>query len=239
MKKNILFLLGFLFFFTGVSFAEDEVYTIGTFPIPLMVEDKDTGIFVELTKEIAKRSKVNIIIKVMPPVRVTTYFAENKLHGFFPALDVMVSQKISKSEPIYIKKDFGFTKQGQPLITSITDLTGKHIGITLGYPYSKEITANSSFTISTAPSDINNILMLDIGRIDVFVVEEKSGLKAIKQSGKNNISYDSRQPLSRQNVYYAFQSDKTGQRLALLFSKTLVELKNDGTLANIMSKADK
>ncbi|MPY23490.1 transporter substrate-binding domain-containing protein [Shewanella psychropiezotolerans] len=238
MKKNIQSLLIFFLFFTGVSVAADETYLIGTFPIPLMVEDKDNGIFIELTKEIAKRSKIKITIKVLPPKRITTYFAENILHGFFPALDVMVTHKISKSESIYIKKDFGFTKQGQPLVKSITDLTGKHIGMTLGYPYSKEITANLSFTTSTAPSDINNIIMLDAGHIDVFVVEEKSGLKAIEQSGKNNISYDSEQPLSRQNVYYAFQSDKTGQRLALLFSKALVEMKNDGTFENIMSKVD-
>ena len=151
----------------------------------------------------------------------------------------MVGKEISKSKPIYVKEDFGFTKQGYPSVKSISDLKGKNVGITLGYPYSKEITDNSSFTVSTAPTDINNIMKLAAGRIDVFVVEEKSGLKAIEQSGRDNISYKSGQPLSRQNVYYAFQADKTGQQLALLFSSALDEMKKDGTFAQIMSKAGK
>ncbi len=240
MQKHIIyFLLCILLTFTGLSHAEEENYTIATFPIPLMVEDENTGVFIDLTKEIAKRSQINITIKVLPPKRTAKLFHDNNFHGFFPALDVMVTKEIAKSDPIYIKKDFAFTKNDRPPVNGITDLAGKKVGITLGYPYAKQITNNSTFTIMTAQNDIANMKKLDAGRIDIFVVEEKSGLTAIQQSGKNNISYQSSQPLSSQDVYYAFQADKTGKHLASLFSKALAEIKKDGTFNRIMSQTDK
>lgn len=225
----------FVFLLWGSAFA--ETYRLGTFPIPLMVEDKDTGVFVELTKEIAKRSGVQIEIVVEPPARTVQTFGQNHVDGFFPALDVsMPKADFARSNSIYVKRDFSFYQKGKNLPT-IKDLEGKTIGLTRGYPYVKELTDNGKIRFEFANDDVSNMRKLALGRIDAFVVEEKSGLKALDQSGEKNIEYNKDTQLSEQDVYYAFQKTAEGDDLAKKFSKALEDMKKDGTFGKIMAKA--
>ncbi|MCP4671303.1 MAG: transporter substrate-binding domain-containing protein [Desulfobacula sp.] len=221
--------------FTTPVFAGD--YTIASFPIPLMVESPDKGIFIEVTKEIAKRSGLDIEIKIFPTKRTVINFHENKVDGFFPALDVMINKDISPSEEMYFKKDFVFVKEGSSPVSTIEGLAGKKVGITMGYPYAKKITDAQGFTIEVAPNDMVNIKKLAAGRIDVFIVEEKSGLQALKESGVSGITYEAGKPISKQKVYYAFQPDAKGKEVAAKFSQALSSMKKDGTFGKIMSKA--
>lgn len=72
-----------------------------------------------------------------------------------------------------------------------------HVGITLGYPCVKEVAESKDFTVAPAADDVTNMKKLGAGRLDVFVVEERSGLKALQESGQTNIEYDKTVPLSR------------------------------------------
>ncbi|MCC7152616.1 MAG: hypothetical protein IT501_11455, partial [Rubrivivax sp.] len=54
-----------------------------------------------------------------------------------------------------------------------------HVGITLGYPCVKEVAESKDFTVAPAADDVTNMKKLGAGRLDVFVVEERSGLKAL------------------------------------------------------------
>ena len=108
----VMFCMLFIVSFTTQVFAGD--YTIASYPIPLMVESPEKGIFVEVTKEIAKRSGLDIEIKVYPTKRTVMNFHENKVDGFFPALDIMINKDISSSEEMYFKEDFVFFKKGAP-----------------------------------------------------------------------------------------------------------------------------
>lgn len=78
---------------------------------------------------------------------------------------------------------------------------------------------------------------LGMGRIDAFVVEEKSGLKALKDSGQSNIEYDPKTPLSKQDVYYACTDTPEGKALAGKISGALGQLQSNGRFGEIMSKA--
>lgn len=241
MFRNLFFIL--LFFCIVIinnNALADEKVVFGTFPIPLMVEDKDHGVFVDLTKTIAQRAKIDIEIVVYPPKRVLNYFMRKKIDIFFPALDVNFPKgiEIEKSkELIYTKEDFVFTKKGNPLYRTIPDLENKKIGITLGYPYVNQLIHNNLIKLEQANEDIMNAKKLISGRIDAFVVEEKSGLKSFEQAGlQSQMQYDPKTPLSRQNVYYAFQATTEGVKLSQLLSTALKEIKQDGTFAEIMKK---
>ncbi len=237
MKRIIMLLcVCFVLSFTSNVFAGG--CTLGSYPIPLMVENQNKGVFIELTREIAQRSGLDVTIKVYPTKRTVMNFNKNIIDGFFPALDVMINKKVSKSEEMYFKEDFVFFKKGSPSISTIEGLRGKKVGITLGYPYARKITENKEFKIETAPSDVANLKKLAAGRIDAFIVEKQSGLKALKQSGMSNIiTYDQNKPISRQKVYYVFQADAKGKDFAAKFSKALSSMKKDGTFGRIMSKA--
>jgi polar amino acid transport system substrate-binding protein len=165
-------------------------------------------------------------------------FSQGKIDGFFPALDVLISGAAAKSSPIYTKVDFAFFKKGAVNLKTIKDLEGKKVGITRGYPYASELMSNKKIIFDIADDDVMNMKKLAAGRIDAFVVEEKSGLEALKKSSENSITYDAGKPLSRQAVYYVFKNNPDGKSAADAFSKALADMKKDGTFNKIMSPAD-
>ena len=78
---------------------------------------------------------------------------------------------------------------------------------------------------------------LSVGRIDGFVVEEESGIKAMQESGVTNVVYEPGKPLSKREVFFGFQDTDAGRALAEKFSQALEAMKADGTLEKIMSRA--
>lgn len=230
------FVLVFLAVFSAS--AADKIYKFGTFPIPLMVENSESGVFIDLVKELAKRANIKIEIQVEPTKRTISNFDNGKLAGFFPALDVSVPKKVEASSEIYIKKDFGFVLKANTAPKYISELETKSIGLTTGYPYVKEITGNKKIKIEYANTDELNVRKLINKRFDVFIVEEKSGINAIKkEDALDKITYDLNSPLSQQKVYFAFQPDAEGKELAKKFSDALDAIKKDGTFSRIMQKA--
>lgn len=239
MRSKIFFALAALLFSVSLAQASSKI-KVGTFPIPLMVEDAKKGIFIELANEMAKRAGVEIEIAVMPPQRIQEDFKTGKLDVMFPALDVLFSkegQPLKTKEILYIKRDFAFTKKGSAMLKTIGDLEGKTVGLTQGYPYVKELTENKKIKFDAAQNDETNAQKLTSGRFDAFVVEERSGLQAFKKAGvADQIQYDANTPLSEQQVYFALKkglNDLEGK-----LSKALADMKTDGTFSKIMSKAN-
>ncbi len=197
--------------------ADTQKIIFGTHPIPRLVVDEHHGAFIELTRTISKRANLDIEIIVAPAKRAVKYFHDQYFNVLFPGLDVYFSPEklmIQSSECILIKQDFVFTKQGAPLLKTIKGLEGKHVGITFGYPYTRELTENPLIVLEDAPTDESNIKKLLKGYIDAFVVELIAGLQAAKNTGAvDQIQYDSTAPIAQQKVYYAFQNSETGKRL--------------------------
>ncbi len=241
MKKIVFIIVAFCLMISPIISFGAEKIKFGSFPIPLMVVDEEKGVFVELTKTISERAGIEIEIIVIPPKRIISYFLKNQVDVLFPALDVNFptgKEPIKSEELIYTKTDFIFTKKGNPLITDLMELEGKRVGITLGYPYVRELIDNNLITIEQANSDGINMKKLMKGRINAFVVEEQSGLNSLKNTGlKDEIQYNPNAPISRQDVYYAFQNNEKGKKLSQKISKVLGEMKKDGTFMKIMQKA--
>jgi len=240
MKKRVFLIFTIVLLVLGLNLNAAKV-VFGSFPIPLMVVDNNNGVFVELTKAIAKEAGFDFTVSVKPTKRIATEFMEGKIDSLFPALNVMFptgKAPLKSSENIYVKQDFVFTKKGSPILKTIKDLEGKTVGITRGYPYAKELMANKKIKFQIVGKDEMNAKKLIAGRIDAFVVEEKSGLKAFELAGLNGkFQYDKTTPLSKQDVYYAFLNTDKGKKLEAAFSAALKKLKGNGTFAKIMSKA--
>lgn len=242
MKKSILALVLVVMYLMMTplkSFSEQKSLKIGSFPIPLMVENPESGVFIDLVKEIAKRADVKLEIIVEPPKRTIANFESGALDCFFPALDVSVPKKVEASSEIYTKKDFAFVLKTKPVPKSVSDIEGKTVGLTLGYPYVDEIAKNPKIKADFASTDELNVKKLVNGRFDAFIVEEKSGLKAIEnEKVRDQVTYDPNAPLSQQKAYFAFQPSDEGKVLASKFSEALDSMKKDGTFAAIMKKAE-
>ena len=114
------------------------------------------------------------------------------------------------------------------------------MGLTRGYPYVKALTENKAISFDFANTDELGVHKLIIWRVDAFVVEEKSGLKAFEKKGLlEEMQYDPKQPLSKQDVYFATANTPRGKQLTNLISSVLKEMKRDGSFARIIGKAKK
>lgn len=217
--------------------AAQAAVDLATFPIPVHVESETRGLFIELTREIVKSTGEEVNIKVMPPPRAVHGYMDGSFAGLFPALDINFApgQAITRSaESLDCKEDFVFTRKGAALLKSLGDLKGKRVGITRGYPYAREVTDNKSYTVEAAPSDEANIKKLVAGHLDAFVLDEKTGIKAFEALGMaGQMQYDPKSPVSRQDVYYAFQNTAAGKALAAQFSQALAQMKADGRYQKI------
>jgi len=204
-----------------------------TYLIPVHVENAQQGLFVELMREVGATARFqNVHIEVMPAPRALRSLMTGTHDAVFPALDIFFEPgqpRVRTAEAIDCKEDFVFTARGAPLLRSLADLRGKVVGITHGYPYSREVMAASGYTLEVAVSDELNIRKLAAGRIDAFVLDEKTGIKAAKALGLSDaIQYDSLAPVSRQDVYVAFQPNERGRELAGRASEALRQLKANG-----------
>lgn len=239
---NILFKLMIITvpcLFLSCAQAEEKIYKIGTFSIPLMEENEESGVFIELAQELAKRADINIEITLKPTKRTIADFEASRIAGFFPALDVSLPKKAELSSAVYVKKDFAFVLKQNRAPRSIFDLKGKTIGLTAGFPYVSQIASNPSIKIDYANTDELNVKKLMRGRFDVFVVEEKSGIRAFeKESVLDQVTYEPSYPLAEQKVFFAFQPSAEGKMLVKKFSEALDSAKRDGTFQRIMKRAE-
>jgi len=238
MKRQFSIIMLCMVFCGGVSFAQDgKAYRMGSFKIPLFVEDAERGAFVEILQEISKRTGIQTEVVISSTVRTRKMFCDGELDALFPALDKSLECSSANSAPFYSKDEIVFVRQGAPIISEISQLEGKVVGVTRGYTYGAGLTSNSKLTLEYADSDLLNMRKLSKGRIDAVVVEKQSGLQALQESGATNIAYDLNQPLSSRATYFAFQDTDEGRSLAATFSKAINDMTADGTLQAILSQA--
>ena len=222
----------------GVSPVRGPRIGFATYPIPVHVENAREGLFVELMREVAATAGFqHFHIEVMPPPRALRGLMTSKHDAVFPALDSLFETHqamVRTTESIDCKEDFVFTARGTPMLRSLADLRGKVVGITHGYPYSREVMAATGFTLEVAASDELNLRKLAAGRIDAFVLDEKTGIKAAQALGLGAaVQYDGMAPVSRQDVYVAFAPTERGRELAERTSDALRQLKASGRYQTI------
>lgn len=208
---------------------------LGTFPIPLMVESRERGLFISLTRALEQQLGEAIEIRFYPPQRTLNAFAAGQLDGLFPALKSTMSVPYQASAPLFIKRDYAFRLNSASPVRSLRDLQGLKVALTAGYPYSETLTQQPGIRFEYANSDQQNVQKLLAGRVDVFVVEQYSGETAFEQlNARSQVRYDPSFSLGEQPVFYAFPDNAEGLRLAQRFSAALQRLRQSGRFDKIM-----
>lgn len=220
-----------IFLYHGMTFS--KTVTFATFPIPLMVESEEKGLFVNLTREIARRNKLDVKINILPKARTILQFSKKEVHGFFPVNQDSLIKSAVKTIPFYIKVDYLFYRKDNP-IRNIKDLEGKKVGLTFRYSYWKDLISNKNIQFEYASDEIQNMKKLGLGQLQAFIAEERSGLRALHLSGQKDIIFNKNAPLFSQDIFYAFQENEEGRGLAAIFSKTIDAMKLDGSLQKIL-----
>ncbi|WP_413574475.1 substrate-binding periplasmic protein [Bdellovibrio sp. HCB290] len=229
MKSLLLYSLITLLLTTA---SAKEVRLV-TFPIPLMVEGRSDGLFLNLTHEIANRVSVKFKVDVVKSNQAKLEFFNGLASGYFPGMDNSTPKDALRSIPFYVRTNYIFYRSGSAFKT-LKDLRGKKVGLTFRYHYPPEIQGDTKIKFSYADDDITNMRRLSEGIIDAFIVEERSGLRALELSRSKDISYNKDSPVSSQNCYYAFRNDEEGRVLLKEFNSALTKMQEDGSLQKVL-----
>ena len=231
--KFLVLIVVLLFPIKYLFSEEKKEFKVATFKIPLMIEDKKNGRFIELFKKIEEIKNIKIKINVYPTKRTLQKFIYNEVACFFPFTDGMnLPFSFIKSDVFYIKKDYILyrSSEGNP---KFKDLIGKTVGLTAGYPYPDKLISNKKINFEYAVSEEANISKLVLKRIDYFVVEYLSGIKAIKNSGLKEKVSVSKQAVGSENVYFACNDSVENKKFINRLNESLILLNRNGYLKKL------
>lgn len=198
-----------VFLFSGLVSAKEKISLV-TYPIPMMVESESKGVFIDFAHKLFADSDVEFDLIMLPRIRALDYFRTKKETILFPAVgDEISGGTYLKTVTFFEKRDYLFFRKGQHYST-LKSLHGKVVGITLGYPYSKDALNAKGVSFETAPNDEANFKKLELKRIDAFLTEETTGLHALNNAGVKNITYDKDRPVSRLPAHFALHDNAEG-----------------------------
>lgn len=192
--------------------AECRTLNIAAAEIPFFIESADKGAFVDLVRTAARRANLQVHIEVFPKIRALSLFRNGRVDALLPHSSAGQPVSAHKSIPILTKRDFAFVRKGTEIPRTIKDLEGLRVGLTRQYAYPESLTSNDRIDFSREPSsDLENIRMLALGRVDSAILEERSGLEALQQTGLDTIVYDKNYPINELLVWMLFNKTACGR----------------------------
>lgn len=138
MRRITISLFVVLLVFTSLSLGKDQeskTYRIASYYIPLLVDDSESGAFMELLQEATKRADVQYEIIMAPPKRAMRYFEDNEVIAIIPALLATLVKDSALTSSIFTKQIHAFVRQGDPVPAAIRELEGKRVGLTRGFSF--------------------------------------------------------------------------------------------------------
>ncbi len=246
MKKNypifVIIVLVFAVRVPAFSQINDDCKTVSVAAaeVPHFVESENKGVFIDLVREGAARSDLELTISVYPKKRALLMFEAGQVAALLPHSSAGAKVTAYKSVPLYIRRNYAFVRRGSQIPNSIEALEDLNVGLTAQYAYSESLTTNKKIVFANEPvSDEINIKMLSAGRHDVSIIEEISGLKAISNAGVDNIVYDKNQPISEMLVWMLFGKNECGKKQSEMFNTAFSSMKADGSWDAIFSRSKK
>jgi polar amino acid transport system substrate-binding protein len=237
-RQFLMRLLGFLLSLTLMTEGAraEEVLKLIAQPIPFFIESEESGAFIDLTKEIAKKLDVKISIEMYPTVRAIDNFRKGKGLIFIPGSHPKLQNyEYLETEPIFLKNIYIYSRKPESF-SDLKDLAHKRIGVTLGYTYPPGLTNLKGADIQEVQTDEANLRKLHTGRIDAFLGEERSANEAMAHLGFKDITYKKEKALMTEPIFYAFQKSPESLRWRQKFNDTIRTMKKSGALDKILYK---
>ena len=234
--------------FLATSGAMADEIKVGTDPwCPYNCKDsKQEGINIEVVRKIFEPHGHKVTVRYMPWARAVKSLKDGKITNFTSAAKADCPECIYADTPTtYMQNTIFIRAEDKTQWKGLDSLKGKVIGVINNYTYGEELTSyvkkhsgNESMVQTTSgPHALHsNIKKLVKGRID-FTVDEVSVLTYT--SNQLNLKHKIKpiHTISSVPLYLGFSpKDPKGKEYAALASKTLRQMKKDGTLAKIFEK---
>ncbi|OOV87783.1 substrate-binding periplasmic protein [Oceanospirillum linum] len=214
--------------------AQKNSLNLVSFYIPHFIDSQHQGAFSQLLRRIQELTNYHLELSLQPPKRAQFYFENGQAEVYFPGLETSIKGEHIRSDTVFYKEIFAFVRKEEAIPSDLSQLSGKSLGLTAGYNYGS-ILNNIRLPPQYAKSDKINFLKLQAKRIDVFLVEHYSGIKALEQSGASNIHYNPSTPISREPVFFIFRNTPQGYRVRDEFNQAIRSLKKSGELNKIIT----
>ncbi|TWI70325.1 polar amino acid transport system substrate-binding protein [Desulfobotulus alkaliphilus] len=140
------------------------------------------GYVAEVVKEAFSREGYNLEIQYMPWARVVALSKEGRFDVYFPEYyaeelkeDFLISDPFPGGPLVFFQK-----KGANITYNSMEDLRSYKIGVVRGYVNTPEFDAAEYLTKDPVTEDMQNILKLLAGRIDLMVVDKYVGLHLLR-----------------------------------------------------------
>lgn len=241
MKRFLAVLAVFLILMGGMASPScaaegDESVAFVSYYIPLLVESEESGAFVLMLREAARRANIEYTLELYPTKRAMRLFEDAQVMAILPALLPTLAKDAALTSQIFAKYIHGVVKKGNPIPRNTDELEGKRVGLVRGYSYPRSILFNEDIVIDYADTPDSSLKKLSDGRIDVVVIDGHTAEPAIQRLGLKNLIYDLSIILHSQPAYIAFQPTEKGRELARRMTEALESMKADGTFAAIVPK---
>lgn len=245
MKKQVIFGFCLLCLTVFPVHAQDmnlELAVDNANPPFMYNEDgKAAGLYPAMLAAVFSKMNVPVKVSAYPWKRVLKLGEEGAagIGGIYKNPDRL--KIFDYSDPIFserlvlfINKDKAFDYSG------LKDLSGKKVGILLGWSYGAdfdEAKAKKAFTVEEGKSDEANFNKLTQGWLDCVVAIELAGQKLITQKSLRDKIVMADTPVAVNDTYLVFAKSVDKTALLTQFNAALAGMKNDGSYDGIIKEA--
>ena len=243
MKSSIIIILSALFFCAGSCYAGDKRVTSAANPWAPFVdpESPGQGLSIEIVKAAFAAEGYTLEHRFMPWARAeqevrkgqidilpNTWYSKERIHYY------KFSKAYAANQIKFIKKKWDpFEYNG------IESLTGKSVGVIMGYAYNDEFMNATNFKREGVSRFVLNIQKLIRGRIDLTLEDEivaKSILNKEAPELLEQIEF-TQNVLARNDLYIVCSIENSRCDMIIkAFNKGLEAIKADGTITRIFEQ---
>ncbi len=224
------------------SHAKDLLFPASHFPPYIITENKDheSGIDIDILKEMAKRLDLNLKI-INCPWKRCLYLIKHGKGDILSTVYKMPEREVFMTfiEPPYMKDtviSFYFQKGREHTVKKFDDLQGLTIGVLNEYKYDSKFDNDLKIKKHSVFQEIILLKMLKAGRLDAFIGDDvnfdyliyTNGFKGFFKKAPYNIT-------TKYGSYFAVSKKSVFAEHVPLFSKTLKQMKKEGITDKIIN----
>lgn len=194
-----------------------------------LIETPERGSYIELLREIERRTPLQLVIDVLSDKRAQRHFKGGHYDAY-----LLWSNFDEDLSPVKLKFSerpiFAFVRSGDRVPTQLGDLEGRKVGIPFVYSFPQALFDNDRIeTLRLAESAESNLVALARGRVDVALVAKDAALPLIADQSLGGLTYDPAAPIFVKGIYMVFQPTAALQCTRSMLAAAIEDLRTDGT----------